>query len=71
MIELKDTASYCCQAEIKRIGRCNYICTHCGKQQMLYLVFLYEAMEADDKIEKEKNESSTHHQTRRHRKLAA
>lgn len=57
MIDLKTVTSHCHSVEIKRVGRCNYICSLCGRPQMLYLVLLSEALEKEELLEKkEKHE---------------
>lgn len=71
MNALNEARSYCCNVNIRRVGKCNYLCALCGKQQMHYLVFLSEAIEAEEKLENKNHEPSTiNNQTRRNRKLA-
>lgn len=64
MIDLRIVRSNCHNVEIKKVGKYNYICSLCGRPQMLYLVLLSEA------LENEKNYDKPIDKTRRHSELA-
>lgn len=52
MSELTIETSYCCNAGMRRIGRCSWVCAKCGNQQMFYIVLLSEAMMRGEELNK-------------------
>lgn len=38
----ENVKSLCCKADITRKGRANYVCSKCGKDNTLHLVFLFD-----------------------------